>query len=182
MRLLLPALRANWSRLKSRVPAWMNAARQRSSSTPKSGFLRRRILSPGVPRGTFYVPQGTQKRTTWFILAWRSPHEDPRMHAVAFARPHHLDFGDHLLRVRRSPRSRDDTGTILGELCNFSHHLRRVLHPHSPLASHRPVQLGRRHATPRNSRNGRGSDRTFSPRNVHAENSGSIWQPLRRFS
>jgi hypothetical protein len=30
--------------------------------------------------------------------------------------PHHLDFGDHLLRVRRSPRFRDDTGTILGEL------------------------------------------------------------------
>src|ERR1700675_674321 len=25
------------------------------------------------------------------------------MHAVGFARPHHLDFGDHLLRVRRSP-------------------------------------------------------------------------------
>src|ERR1700733_10405306 len=182
MRLLLPALRANWSRLKSRVPALMNAARHRSSSTPKSGFLRRRILSPGVPRGTFDVPQGTYKRTAWFILAWESPYEDPRKHAVAFARPHHLDFGDHLLRVRRSPRFRDDTGTILGELCNFSPYLRRVLRPHSPLASHRPVQLGRRHAPSRHTRNDRRSGRAFSLGNIHAANSGSIWRPLRRFS
>jgi hypothetical protein len=34
---------------------------------------------------------------------------------------------------------RDDTGTILGKLCNFSHHLRRVLHPDSALASRCPV-------------------------------------------
>jgi hypothetical protein len=67
------------------------------------------------------------------------------MHAVAFARFHDLDFRYHLLRVRWSPRFRDDTGTILGELCNFSRHLRRDLRPHSPLASPCPVQLGRRH-------------------------------------
>src|SRR5579863_5280447 len=104
------------------------------------------------------------------------------MHAVAFARSRDLDFRYHLLRVRRSPRSRDDTGTVLGELCHLSHHLRRVLYPHSSLASYCPVQLGRRHAPSRHTRNGRRSGRALEPGNVHAENSGSIGRSLRSFS
>src|ERR1700727_3420750 len=163
MRLLVPALRASWSRLSSRVPASTNAARHRSSSASKSGFLRRRILSPSVPHGTFNELRGTYKCTEWFILALLKGrgYESRRMHAVASARSHPLDFGYHLLRVRRSPGFRDDTGTILGELCDFSHHLGRILHPDSAMASHRPVELGCRHAASCDPRNDGRSDRAL---------------------
>src|SRR5579871_3528683 len=124
MRLLVPALRPRSSRLRSREPAEMKAARQRSRRADGSGWwwtglLRTGFLRLGCLR--IYVPRGTCLCTVRYILAWGgSGYEDAGMPGAAWAGVGDLGFGDGFLWARGTAGAGDDGGAVLDQLCDFA--------------------------------------------------------------
>src|SRR5215472_5622177 len=175
MRLLLPTLRATWSRLKSSEPASTNAARHRSSSWLRSGFPDRRILPLDVPHGTLDEPLGTSYHR-------RSSDEAARRRTALLSGPGHLGYRHDLLCISRASYPGNDGNPLLGELRDFPYRVRRAVHRDSEVASHLALELGCRDASLGYSGNdwrGRGA---VSPGDVHAEAPRRVGREVRSVS
>src|SRR5215472_9628192 len=175
MRLLLPTLRASWSRLKSSEPASTNAARHRSSSWFRSGFRDRRILPLHVPHGTLNEPLGTSYHR-------RSSHEASRRRTGFFSGPGHLGYRHDLLCISRPSYPGNDGNPLLGELRDFAYRVHRAVHRDSEVASHLARELGCRDASLGYSGNDWRSRGAVSPDDVHAEAPRRVGREVRGVS
>src|SRR5579864_6617623 len=98
MRLLVPTVAANWSSVRSIVPAATKAARHFSTSSSTVCF---RVFNSCLPR----VPAGTLICTAWYMLSHGDAYELERECFPAFAGVDDLGPGHGLLRLYRGARA-----------------------------------------------------------------------------